>query len=94
MGSWRLVGGGWVRLSDDLLDDGVGEVDLRGSGGLYAREGIAQDHEFVDLGDDAVLFRRGRQCHGKRSHISRTYVFRTDSFMKIQKHIKRTRRRH
>jgi hypothetical protein len=93
MCSWRLVSGGG--LSDDLLDDGVGEVDLRGSGGLYARlEGIAQGHEFVDLGDDAVLFNCGRQCHGKRSHISHTYVFRTDSFMKIQKHIKRTRRRY
>ncbi len=37
-------------VSDGLLDDGVGEVDLGGLGVGYARlESIAQGHKLVDL---------------------------------------------
>lgn len=54
------------RLRDGLLDDSVGEVDLGGFGVGEARlEGVAQGHEFVDLGDDAVLFGKRWERHKK-----------------------------
>ena len=43
--------------ADGLLDDGVGEVELGGLGVAEAGlELVAERHQFVDLGDDAVLF--------------------------------------
>jgi hypothetical protein len=42
--------------ANGLLDDGVGEVEL---GGLRVGEtrlkDVAQGHQFIDFGDDAVL---------------------------------------
>ena len=47
-------------LSNDLLDEAVGEVELGGLGGGEARfELVAQHHQLIDLGDDAVLFGKG-----------------------------------
>jgi hypothetical protein len=38
------------------IDDGVGEINLDGLGGLEpGLEGVAQGHQFVDFGDNAVL---------------------------------------
>ncbi len=49
------------RLCDGPLDDAVGEVELGSLGVIDARlEGGAQGHEFVDFGDNAVLF--GKWC--------------------------------
>ena len=46
-----------VLLRHGLLDNGVGEMDLDGLGVCEScLKGIAQGHEFVDFGDDAVLF--------------------------------------
>lgn len=43
--------------ADSLLDEGVGQVEL---GGLSVAETgfelVAQGHQLVDFGDDAVLF--------------------------------------
>ncbi len=48
--------------ADGLFDDGVGEVGLGGLGVFDPRlEGVAQGHEFIDFGDDAVLFGEGWQ---------------------------------
>ena len=44
-----------------ILDEAVGEVELGGLGGGEARfELVAQCHQLIDFGDDAVLFGGGR----------------------------------
>ena len=49
--------GGVGRLSNGLLDEAVGEVELGGLGGGEGRfELVAQRHQLIDFGDDAVLF--------------------------------------
>lgn len=61
--------------ADGLLDDGVGEVELGGLGIGEARlEGVAQSHEFVDFGDDAVLFFYRRKWHSNYANLSHTQV--------------------
>lgn len=43
--------------ADGLLDKGIGEVELGGLGVAEAGfELVAQGHQFIDFGDDAVLF--------------------------------------
>jgi hypothetical protein len=54
------------RTAHGLLDDGVGEVELVGLGGGKAGfEGVAEGHEFVDFGYDAVLFGEWGDRHKK-----------------------------
>ena len=53
---WVDVGIDEAKLVRCLLDDAVGEGLLGGLGGLeFGFEGVAEGHEFVDFGDDAVL---------------------------------------
>ena len=62
---WVDVGIDEVKLVRCLLDDGVGEGLLGGLGGLkFVFEGVAESHEFVDFGDDAVLFGEGGDRDG------------------------------
>jgi hypothetical protein len=45
---------------DRLFDNCIGQLDLSGLGVIKAGlERIAQGHQFIDLGDDAVLFGEG-----------------------------------
>lgn len=61
----------YVKLVCGLLDDGVGEGLLGGLGGLeFGFEGVADGHEFVDFGDDAVLFGYGGNGENHFSEIS------------------------
>ena len=56
--------------ADGLFDEGVGEVKL---GGLDVAEAglklVAQSHQFVDFGDDAVLFGEWRHGYWKLRYL-------------------------
>ena len=42
---------------ESFVCDGVGEGELGALGGFkFGFEGVAEGHEFIDFGDDAVLF--------------------------------------
>ena len=49
---------GSIFLAHHLLDEAVGELELGSLGALQLGfEDVAERHQLVDFGDDAVLFR-------------------------------------
>lgn len=62
-------------LGDRLLDDRVGKAGLSGLDIVDARlERVTDGHEFVDFGNDAVLFGKGRQSNWKRVHRTKAKI--------------------
>ena len=58
-------------LPQRLRDDGVGQMDLGALGGVEAFfQAIAEGHEFIDFGDDTVLFGEGRKRDRIRFDVS------------------------
>ena len=48
------------------FDEGSGEAGLPGAGlGEVGFEAVAEGHQFIDFGDDAVLFGERRKWQGK-----------------------------
>jgi hypothetical protein len=69
------------RRGNRPLNDGIGEVNLGGLGfGEAGFEGVAQGHEFVDFGDDAVLLGERRQSNRQVPNLfSRNILHRAAS---------------
>ena len=80
--------------ADSLLDEGVGEVALGGLGGAEAGlELVAEGHQLVDFGDDAVLFGEWRKWNGDGPDLSNTQVVKTASSYRQSLHFVDSRRR-
>ena len=69
--------------ADGLRDEGVGEVELSGLGiAETGSELVAQRHQFIDFGDDAVLLWQGRQRENGFRNLPYVQVWLRATFSK------------
>ena len=69
--------------ADGLFDEGVGEVELGGLGGAEAGlELVAQGHQLVYFGDDAMLLLQGRQRESGFRNLPDVQVWLCATFSK------------